>query len=60
MEELLQELDPDFYREARRHIARIQLEQIRRERSAFTDIERRSKIPLGASRSGDAMTARNR
>jgi hypothetical protein len=30
MQELLQELDPDFYREARLHIARVELEQLRR------------------------------
>ena len=46
MQKLLQELDPDFYREARLHIARLELEQLRRERSAFADIERRAKIPL--------------
>jgi DNA replication initiation complex subunit (GINS family) len=46
MQELLQELDPDFYREARLHIARVELKQLRRERSAVADIERRAKIPL--------------
>ena len=45
MQELLLRLDPDFYREARLHIARVELEQLRRERSAFADIERRVKIP---------------
>jgi hypothetical protein len=60
MQELLQKLDPDFYREARLHIARVELEQLRRERSAFADIERRVKIPLGKSRSPVALTARNR
>jgi DNA replication initiation complex subunit (GINS family) len=47
MQQLLQQLDPDFYRETRLHIARVELEQLRRERSAFADIERRSKISLG-------------
>jgi hypothetical protein len=61
MQQLLQQLDPDFYRETRLHIARGELEQLRRERSALdADIERRSKISLGASRSGDAVTAHHR
>jgi DNA replication initiation complex subunit (GINS family) len=60
MRELLQELDPDFYREARLHIARVELKQLRRERSAFADIERTAKIPLVKSRSPDAITASNR
>ena len=32
MQDLLQELDPDFYREARLHLAHLELEQLRRER----------------------------
>jgi hypothetical protein len=52
MHDLLQELDPDFYREARLHLARIELEQLRRERAELADIERRCKIPLGSSRCG--------
>jgi hypothetical protein len=60
MQKHLQELDPGFYRETRLHIARVELEQLRQDRSAPADIERRSKVPLGISRSGDAMTARNR
>jgi DNA replication initiation complex subunit (GINS family) len=60
MQQLLQQLDPDFYRETRLHIARVELEQLRQDRSAFADIERRSKIPLGIFRLGDVMTARNR
>jgi hypothetical protein len=60
MQKLLQELDPDFYRATRLHIARVELEQLRQNRSVFADIERRSKIPLGMSRLGNVMTARNR
>ena len=60
MQDLLQELDPDFYRATRLHIARVELEQLRQDRSAFADIERRSKIPLGSSCSADALTARDR
>jgi hypothetical protein len=47
--ELPQQLDPDFYREALLHIARLTAERLLRERSALDDIERRAKITLGAS-----------
>jgi hypothetical protein len=49
--ELPQQLDTAFYREARLHIARLTAERLHRERSASADIEKRVKIPLGASRS---------
>ena len=52
-----QELDPDFYREALLHIARLTAARLLRERSALADIERRAKIPLGASTWSDAITA---
>jgi len=55
--ELPEQLDPDFYREALLHIARLTAERLLRERSALADIERRAQIPLGASRSPDAITA---
>ncbi len=55
--ELPEQLDPDFYREALLHIARLTAERLVRERSALADIERRAKIPLGASRIPDAITA---
>jgi len=51
--ELPQQLDPDFYREAPLHIARLTAERLLRERSALADIERRAKIPLGVARSFD-------
>jgi hypothetical protein len=51
-----QELDPEFYREALLHIARLTTERLLRERSALADIERRAKIPLMASKSPDAIT----
>jgi hypothetical protein len=57
---LPQELDLEFYREARLHIARLTAERLLRERSALGDIERRAKIPLGASRSPGAITASDR
>ena len=46
---LPQDLDPDFYREALLHIARLTAARLLRERSALADVERRAKIPLGAS-----------
>jgi hypothetical protein len=53
MREALQQIDPDYYRSARLLIARAELEQLRQWRSALLDVERRSKIPLGMSRSPD-------
>jgi len=56
MRELLQQIDPDYYRSARLLIVRADLEQLRHGRSAFVDIERQSKIPLGMSRSPDSCS----
>ena len=53
MQELLRQVDPDYYRSARLLIVRAELEQLRQGRSVFVDVERRSKIPLGMSRSPD-------
>ena len=47
--DLPEQLDPDFYREALLHIARLTADRLLRERSILADIERRAKIPLGAS-----------
>ncbi len=55
--ELPQQLDPDFYREALLHIARLAAERLLQERGTSADIERRSKIPLGTSRPLDAIPA---
>jgi hypothetical protein len=49
MDELLQQLDPDNYREARLEMLRTAIEQLLREREALADVERRSQIPLGTS-----------
>jgi hypothetical protein len=46
MQELLQEIDVDYYRAARLLIVRAELEQLRLERAALADVERRSQIPL--------------
>jgi hypothetical protein len=53
--ELPQQLGPDFYREARLHIARLEAGRLCRERLTLADIERRAAIPLGASCSPDAI-----
>jgi hypothetical protein len=55
---LPEQVDPDFYREALLHIARLTADRLLRERSALADIERRAKIPIAASRSPDVMTVR--
>ena len=52
-----QDLDPDFYREALLHIARLTAGRLLRERSALADIERRAKIPLGPFHRSDAIRA---
>lgn len=49
MQEPLQQLDLDYYRSALLLVARAELERLRPERSAGTDVERRSKSPFGAS-----------
>jgi hypothetical protein len=53
--ELPQQFGPDFYREARLHITRLEAGRLCRERLTLADIERRAKIPLGASCSPDAI-----
>ena len=53
--ELPQQLGPDFYRDAQLHIARLEAGRLCRERLTLADIERRDKIPLGASCSPDAI-----
>jgi hypothetical protein len=57
--ELPQQLDPEFYREALLHIARLAAERLLQERGTSADIESRSKIPLGTSRPLDAITAKS-
>jgi len=49
MQELLQQIDLDYYRSAQLLIVRAELEQLRQGRSALADVERRSNIPLGTS-----------
>jgi hypothetical protein len=49
MQEFLQQLDLDYHRSALLLVARAELERLRLERSADTDVERRSKSPFGAS-----------
>jgi hypothetical protein len=49
MRDLLQQLDLDYYRSALLHVARAELERLRQEHSAGTDVERWSKSPFGAT-----------
>jgi hypothetical protein len=49
MQNLLQQLDLDYYRSALLHVARAELERLRQERSPRTDIERWSRPPFSAS-----------
>jgi hypothetical protein len=55
---LPEQVDPDFYREALLHIARLTADRLLRERSALADIDRRAKIPIAASHSPDDVTVR--
>ncbi len=50
MKELLQQIDPDYYRFVQLLIAHAELKQVRQWR---VDVKRRSKIPLGMSRAPD-------
>jgi hypothetical protein len=52
VQELLQQIDLDYYRSAQLLIVRAELEQLRQGRSALADVERRSKIPLATSPQG--------
>jgi hypothetical protein len=49
MQDTLQQLDLDYYRSALLHVARAELERLRQERSAGTNLERWSKSPFDAS-----------
>jgi hypothetical protein len=58
MKELLQQIEPDYYRFVQLLIAHAELEQLSQWR---VDVERRSKIPLGMTRAPDKSRAdRNR
>jgi hypothetical protein len=50
MKEALQQIDPDYYRFVQLLIAHSELKELNQWR---VDIERRSKIPLGMSRTAD-------
>ena len=58
MKELLQQIEPDYYRFVQLLIVHAELKQLRQWR---VDIKRRSKIPLGMTRAPDKSRAdRNR
>jgi hypothetical protein len=50
MEDLLQQIDLDYYRSALLLIVRAEIEQLRRQPSALAFVERPSKVPVGMSR----------
>lgn len=56
MQELLQQIDLDYYRSAQLLIVRAELEELRQERSALADVERRSEIPLATSLQGTQVS----
>lgn len=49
MQEFLQQIDLDYYRFALLRVTRAELERLRQERSAGTDVERRNNFPFDAS-----------
>ena len=51
MRELLQQIDPDYYREARLHMVRAELKRLRQARSALAEVE--TRLPSTTARSGD-------
>jgi hypothetical protein len=57
MQELLQELDLEYYRLALLLVARAELERLRKERLRYADAERPSNILLDTSRSGDSAVS---
>jgi hypothetical protein len=57
MQELLQQLDLDYYRSALLHVARAELEHLRQERSEGTDVEGWSKFPSGASTTAEGAAS---
>jgi hypothetical protein len=62
MQELLRQLDPDYYRAVQLLVARAELEQLRQERSVFGEAGKWSNVPAAecsASRT-PARTERNR
>jgi hypothetical protein len=57
MPNLLQQLDLDYYPSALLLVARAELERLRRERSAGTDVERRSETPFSAIPAADGAAS---
>jgi hypothetical protein len=58
MRELLQHLDPDYYRSALLMVARGELEQLRQERSIGAEVQMSRKIPPCAPRAADIAAHR--
>ena len=57
MQDLLQQLDLDYYRSARLHVARAELERLRQERSEGTIVETWRKFPFGASTTAEGAAS---
>jgi hypothetical protein len=57
MQDLLQQVDLDYYRSALLLVARAELERLREERSAGSDVERRSKTFFGAVPTADGAAS---
>jgi hypothetical protein len=54
---LLQQLDLDYYRSVLLHVAHAELERLRQERSAGTDVERWSESAVGTSSGAGARAS---
>ncbi len=57
MQDLLQQIDLDYYRSALLLVARAELERLRQERSAGIGAERRVKSPFGALPAAEGATS---
>ncbi len=54
MQELLQQLDPDYYRSVLLLVARSELVRLRQERSPCPDVETPANVTLGTPTSADS------
>jgi hypothetical protein len=57
MQDLLQQLDLDYYRSTLLLVVRAELERLRQERSTCADVERRSDVPLRTPRSAGSAVS---
>ena len=59
MQELLQQIDLDFYRSAQLLIVRAEIEHLRQRSSTAADVERRRNIPLSGIADLDSKSSLN-